>query len=289
MDAAWALLRQGRWVAAKEAFSEALREGDDEAEAWFGRALAYAGMGRRNRAARDLASAIEEDEDRLAAARAEPSLAAVLRDPHLIRALDPDEETALGVAVAALYEGDADGVLEAVDPWLEEHPDDAAALYLASTARAGLGDADEAVALARAALALDPDLIDARFNLGSMLADEDDAVGAEAAWREALSREPDHFGCAMRLLLLLRDQDRHAESADVALAYLAEEPRDTRVRYNLAVSYAMQGQGDAAFEALTEVVALDPGASEAIPDNPHFAPWLEEPRWVDLVACDHLV
>jgi tetratricopeptide (TPR) repeat protein len=265
--------------------TRALADDPEDVEALFERALVNAELGRRGRAVRDMAQALDLDEELVARAKAE--FAPYADDPFLVQVLDP--QCASAKVVRLLHSEKFTKAKRALAPLLEQAPADPSLLYLASVASAMLGAHDEAVSLAHRCIAADPRYTDGHFNLAHSL----EALGrhseAIAAYQAALAIEDDHDSSAFNLVLLLRRLDRHEEARKVGTTALAAQPMALMLRYKHAETLAILKQPHDALSELAIVVEHDPNASRALPDNEYFAPYLADPAWKLLIECGHLI
>ena len=265
--------------------TEALTGDPEDAEALFERALVNAELGRRWRAVRDMAQALDLDEELVARAKAE--FASYADDPFIVQMLDP--QCASAKVVELLHSEEFAKAEKALAPLLEEAPADPSLLYLASIAFAMLGAYDEAASFARRCIAADPRYTDAHFNLAHSLEALERHGEAIAAYQAALAIEDDHDSSAFNLVLLLRRLGRHEEARKVGAIALAAQPMALMLRYKHAETLAILKQPRDALSELAIVVEHDPKASRALPGNEYFAPYLADPAWKLLIECGHLI
>ena len=136
--------------------------------------------------------------------------------------------------------------------------------------RRGLLEQDDVVELAHQAVLLDPNDAEARARLGFMLLGQGDYEGALAEVETALAISP-NLASAHAVLGQTLLCSGHPKEGRVALERsLRLDPRDPMAQLNVlnvAISYFLSGEYDAAIEAARRVI-------RAYPDYPMTYPWL---------------
>jgi adenylate cyclase len=136
--------------------------------------------------------------------------------------------------------------------------------------RLGLLEPDDVVELARRAVLLDPSDAEARARLGFMLLGRGDYDGALAEVESALAISP-NLASAHAVFGQILLCSGHPKEGRVALENsIRLDPRDPMAQLNLmnvAISYFLPGDYDAAIEAAKRVI-------RAYPDYPMTYPWL---------------
>jgi Flp pilus assembly protein TadD len=185
--------------------------------------------------------------------------------PLLAACATPSSDSAgsgTAVADALLRSGSSQLALQALQPVLAQHPDDAAALAEQGDALMGLGRTDAAAESYRHALRSDPAFSRAQMGLGRILLSREPAE-AERLFAEVARREPRNAD-ALNDLGVARDlQGRHTDAQIAYRSALAADPATQGAAVNLALSLAMTGQGAEA-ERLLRPLAEAPAASRQL-------------------------
>jgi predicted Zn-dependent protease len=171
-------------------------------------------------------------------------------------------------AEALIVKSDWKGAEGKLMPWLNDHPQDARALFDAGYAADAQNKLDEAAGLYRRAVAADPKRFEARLSLGLLLARRGNMAESRTELEAATTLDPGDAGQpakarAWRALAQIDRNDRPAEASNdllEALKLSPETPEDTLLAAELAEK---SGQDDAAESAYRRLLAKDPGNAPA--------------------------
>lgn len=160
----------------------------------------------------------------------------------------------LQAARDALNEGQASTALAIARGVLSSQPTNVAALSQAGDAEAALGDRPAADADYKKALAIAPRDVRARLGLGKLQL-RDNIKAAEMTFRSILLDLPRDPQVLTDLGYTLDMQERHAEAQAVYDQALAVDPGRTATQVDLALSFALSGQGARAEQMLRDIAA----------------------------------
>jgi Flp pilus assembly protein TadD len=179
-------------------------------------------------------------------------------------AADPgNADLQLRYALAQLQAGRPDDAIGTARQTVERHPQEAAIAVRAAQLELRCGDPALASATFQAALAHGATGTAALNGLGVARVQLDDLPGAEDAFRKAIAVAPGDYAARNNLALSLVLQ-RRADEAVPMLQSLANEPGvPDRVRHNLALAYAQQGDTHQAATVLSEIVGGSAANREA--------------------------
>lgn len=230
------LHREGRLVAATDAFAAALRLDPADAEVHGDMGVTLASRGMNAEARRHLEEAVRLAPD---AAEAHNNLANAL--------------------VAA---GDVDGALAHYREATRLRPDYADAHNNLANALVQRGDPVAAVAEYRAALRLDPAYVAAHYNLGALLAADGDVEGALREYGEAVRLQPEHVGARRALGAALAARGRVADAVPHFAAAARLLPGAADAHYELAAALAAVGRVDEAIPEYARALGLNPDSAD---------------------------
>ncbi len=166
-------------------------------------------------------------------------------------------------AEALIVKADWKGAEAKLAPWLNDHPDDARALFDAGYVADALAKLDEAAGFYRRAVEADPKRFEARLSLGLLLARLGKLAEARTELAAATTLDPGEAGAAAkarawRALAQIDRADNPAEASNdllEALKLSPETPEDTLLAAELAEKV---GQYDSAEAAYRRLLAKDP-------------------------------
>ena len=178
-------------------------------------------------------------------------------------ATDPNNgELQVRYATALLQSGRPEEAIGPAQQAVENHPDDMALALRAARVELRAGDAPLAAATFEHVLAHGGSVA-ALNGLGVSRVQLHDMSGAEDAFRRAVALSPGDYASRNNLALALVLQGRAADAVPL-LQSLADEPGiPGRVKHNLALAYAQQGDTAAAAEVLTNLVGASAATREA--------------------------
>ncbi len=173
--------------------------------------------------------------------------------------LSPELAEAIGHLTA-----DRLGVAEdIVRRYLNDHPDDVAALCILGDLAARAGALTEAVALLQRAVDLAPRYAEARFNLARILARAAEIPRAIRELEALLAIEPSNLPAVKLRLALLAQTGRHELAVTERAALIARTPDDAYLWIAHANELKTVGRRDEAIAAFRHALALNPQAGEA--------------------------
>lgn len=171
-------------------------------------------------------------------------------------------------AEALIAKSDWVGAAAKLQPWIEQHPTDAHALFDAGYADDAQNKTADAEALYRRAIDADPKSFEAHLSLGFLLARSGKPQEARPELVTATQLDPGPSGPALkarawRALAQLDRADNPTEASDdliEALKISPETPADTLLAADLAEA---SGQNESAEAAYRRVLARDPSSAAA--------------------------
>jgi predicted Zn-dependent protease len=166
-------------------------------------------------------------------------------------------------AEALIVKADWKGAEARLSPWLNDHPNDARALFDAGYVADALAKLDEAAGFYRRAVEADPKRFEARLSLGLLLARQGKLAEARTELAAATTLDPGEAGTAAkarawRAMAQIDRTDNPTEASNdllEALKLSSETPEDTLLAAELAEK---AGQYDSAEAAYRRVLARDP-------------------------------
>jgi tetratricopeptide (TPR) repeat protein len=171
-------------------------------------------------------------------------------------------------AEALIVKADWKGAEAMLAPWLNDHPNDARALFDAGYVADALTRLDEAAGYYRRAVEADPKRFEARLSLGLLLARQGKLAEARTELAAATTLDPGEAGNAAkarawRAMAQIDRADNPTEASNdllEALRLSPETPEDTLLAAELAEK---AGQYDSAEAAYRRVLANDPTSAGA--------------------------
>ena len=171
-------------------------------------------------------------------------------------------------AEALIVKSDWKGAEAKLAPWLNDHPNDARALFDAGYAADAQNKLDEAAGLYRRAVEADPKRFEAHLSLGLLLARQGKTADARTELSAATELDSGDAGqpAKARVWRALAQIDRNDNPTEAsnelleALKLSPETPEDTLLAAELAEK---AGQGDAAEAAYRRLLAKDPSNARA--------------------------
>jgi predicted Zn-dependent protease len=171
-------------------------------------------------------------------------------------------------AEALIVKADWKGAEARLAPWLNDHPNDARALFDAGYVADALAKLDEAAGFYRRAVEADPKRFEARLSLGLLLARQGKLAEARTELAAATTLDPGEAGTpatarAWRAMAQIDRADNPTEASNdllEALKLSPETPEDTLLAAELAEK---AGQYDSAEAAFRRVLARDPTSAGA--------------------------
>ena len=171
-------------------------------------------------------------------------------------------------AEALIVKADWKGAEARLAPWLNDHPNDARALFDAGYVADALAKLDEAAGFYRRAVEADPKRFEARLSLGLLLARQGKLAEARTELAAATTLDPGEAGTAAkarawRAMAQIDRADNPAEASNdllEALKLSPATPEDTLLAAELAEK---AGQYDSAEAAYRRFLARDPTSAGA--------------------------
>jgi putative PEP-CTERM system TPR-repeat lipoprotein len=213
------LLEQGNYNGAIVHFKNALEKDPNFIEARFNLGLAYVETGKLDQAEREFQKV-------------------QLQNPH-------DGRVNFQLARIANFQNKPAVAVQLLDAFLEEHPDDPAAIEQLAFAASISGDQAKARAYLLKALAIEPDRVSAQLALIYNFMTQGDRGSARKAIDTLLAKDPENRP-ALHLLAQLEAQERDPDAMlDVYSRISSSYPGDLFARYKEGSLLIEKGQGDA--------------------------------------------
>lgn len=198
----------------------------------------------------------------------------------------PDRAAAVAKAQELVDAERPEEALALLEPLLEQHPSDAQALLLRSTARFMLGEFEAGRADLDRALELDPNQRRAWLNRAALDLAGKDYAGALEAFRRAETLDPRAPDNDLNIGAVLLLQGELRPASERFAEYLEANPRSADAFYLVATNYAVAGYEALAIEHLRRAVDLDELARLRARTDPNFVDLEDNPRFTSLLNVD---
>lgn len=168
------------------------------------------------------------------------------------RSDDPEIETLLAVALAAIGRGDE--ALDRLRRTIARRPPFPPAFLEYASQLGKIGRVDEAVAVLESGLALTPDAVDLRTQLGYFHIKRNNRAEARAIFSQLLAAAPERYDVLVGLAKVMALDGEYAAAADLYRRALGMRPDDAVTRNNLGICQLEMGEreaGEASLRAIT--------------------------------------
>ena len=168
------------------------------------------------------------------------------------RSDDPEIETLLAVALAAIGRGDE--ALDRLRRTIARRPPFPPAFLEYASQLGKIGRVDEAVAVLESGLELTPDAVDLRTQLGYFHIRRNNRTEARAIFSQLLAAAPERYDVLVGLAKVMALDGEYAAAADLYRRALGMRPDDAVTRNNLGICQLEMGEreaGEASLRAIT--------------------------------------